>query len=342
MPAVPPTSGALRVTPVSVAPMAQMLRPVGTASSRSRDRTCCCVALFTSTIGDAPVTVTVSSSAPTLISALTVAVKFAGSSIPSRLITLKPASVNVTVYTPGRRSMMRNSPAPSVVTVLTRSFKAGLPASTVTPGNTAPVASLTTPAIALCANADPGENASHAKAARNDFLTSLPLMSPPNLGMKSKVQLDAELEDPRVEHRCRTPPGRTVLVVLREDGGFVQRVVDVERPLHPHAGASEVPDEANVELVEPVLEHRHRLNDVGDRHVGDVPRKRSAETDDLIIGNHVAREPGNPGQTLEDAADLEAVRQRMTPRELELRKPERRRDGAERCRVHRSRGESGG
>src|SRR5436309_3416290 len=61
MPAVPPTSGALRVTPVSVEPTAQMLRPVGTASSRSRDSTCCCVALFTSTTGESPVTVTVTS-----------------------------------------------------------------------------------------------------------------------------------------------------------------------------------------------------------------------------------------------------------------------------------------
>ena len=97
MPAVPPTSGALRVTPVSVEPTAQMLRPVGTASSRSRDSTCCCVALFTSTTGESPVTVTVSSMAPTRSSALIVDVKFAGSSMPSRRIALNPGSVNVTV-----------------------------------------------------------------------------------------------------------------------------------------------------------------------------------------------------------------------------------------------------
>ena len=96
MPAVPPTSGALNEMPFSVDPTAQMFRPVGSASSRSRDRTCCCVALFTSTTGDAPVTVTVSSSEPTFISAVTVAVKSAGSSMPSRLIVLKPGSVNVT------------------------------------------------------------------------------------------------------------------------------------------------------------------------------------------------------------------------------------------------------
>src|SRR5712691_928134 len=64
MPAVPPTSGALSEMPFSVDPTAQMFRPVGSASSRSRDRTCCCVALFTSTIGDAPVTVTVTGASP--------------------------------------------------------------------------------------------------------------------------------------------------------------------------------------------------------------------------------------------------------------------------------------
>jgi hypothetical protein len=39
----------------------------------------------------------VSCSDPTAISALTVAVKFAGSVMPSRRNVLKPASVNVTV-----------------------------------------------------------------------------------------------------------------------------------------------------------------------------------------------------------------------------------------------------
>src|SRR5437762_4398520 len=43
-------------------------------------------------------------------------------------------------------------------------MRAGLATSTVTPGSTAPVASLTTPAIALCANAAPGANTSHARA----------------------------------------------------------------------------------------------------------------------------------------------------------------------------------
>jgi hypothetical protein len=44
-----------------------------------------CTVLWTSTIGDAVVTVTVSSRDPTFISALIVAVKAVGSSIASRL-----------------------------------------------------------------------------------------------------------------------------------------------------------------------------------------------------------------------------------------------------------------
>ena len=54
-------------------------------------------ALCTSTIGDAPVTVTVSCTAPTRISASTVAVNEPVSSMPSRRDVLKPASENVTV-----------------------------------------------------------------------------------------------------------------------------------------------------------------------------------------------------------------------------------------------------
>src|SRR5688500_7930137 len=53
--------------------------------------------------------------------------------------------------------MIRNSPLPSVTAVRTFSISAGLAASTVTPGSTAPDVSLTTPAmvpeVADCANA---------------------------------------------------------------------------------------------------------------------------------------------------------------------------------------------
>ena len=73
-----------------------MVRPLGTASSRSRLSTCVWTVLWTSTMGDSPVTVRVSSSPPSLRSALTVAVKLEGSSSPSRLNVWKPVSVKVT------------------------------------------------------------------------------------------------------------------------------------------------------------------------------------------------------------------------------------------------------
>ncbi len=58
---------------------------------------CCRFALCTSTIGVSPVTVIVSSTAPTRRSPLTVAVNDAGRArCPSRLTVLNPVSVKVT------------------------------------------------------------------------------------------------------------------------------------------------------------------------------------------------------------------------------------------------------
>src|SRR5262245_42223523 len=59
--------------------------------------------------------------------------------------------------------MMRYRPAASVMAVRARSMRAGLLASTVTPGSTAPVASLTTPAMAVCADAGRGANRTVAR-----------------------------------------------------------------------------------------------------------------------------------------------------------------------------------
>src|SRR6516164_1261341 len=114
-----------------------------------------------STIGDWPETVTVSSKAPTLSSTLTVAVNAADNSMPSRLSGLKPVNVNVTVYGPGTKSTILYWPCPSVTAVRTFSISAGLEASTVTPGKTAPDGSLTTPAMLLVAwaRADAGRSA---------------------------------------------------------------------------------------------------------------------------------------------------------------------------------------
>ncbi len=64
-----------------------------TSAVRTRSR----FELCTSTTGETPVTVTVSSTAPTRSSAFTVATNVPLSSIASRLTVLKPESVNVTV-----------------------------------------------------------------------------------------------------------------------------------------------------------------------------------------------------------------------------------------------------
>jgi hypothetical protein len=63
----------------------------------SRDAVASFVVLCVSTIGDSPVTVTVSSIVPTLRSALTFAVNPDVSSIPSRFTVLKPCSVKATL-----------------------------------------------------------------------------------------------------------------------------------------------------------------------------------------------------------------------------------------------------
>ena len=57
---------------------------------------------------------------------------------------------------------MRYWPVPSVTTVRTFSVSAGLAASTVTPGRTAPEESLTTPAIVACARAADGSSSTAA------------------------------------------------------------------------------------------------------------------------------------------------------------------------------------
>ena len=74
-----------------------MLRGVGKVSSTSRVSTVCLVTDWTSTSGDDPDTVIVSSSDPTFMSAFTLAVKSVDSSIPSRFTVEKPGSVKVTV-----------------------------------------------------------------------------------------------------------------------------------------------------------------------------------------------------------------------------------------------------
>ena len=131
-------------------------REEGIALIMSLSSTICRRTFWTSTMGDSPVTVMVSVSAPTRRSALIVAVKVPSRATPSRLTVVNPGKVNVTVYSPARRSTMRYWPLPSVVADRTFSISAGLAASTVTPGSTAPDGSLTTPVIDACAQAIDG------------------------------------------------------------------------------------------------------------------------------------------------------------------------------------------
>ena len=94
---VPPTSctpPAFMAPGTSTASM-YWLRAAGSASMTSAGMTLLRLVLCTSTVGDSPVTVTVSSTEPTVRSALTVAANEPASSMPSRLTTLKPVSVKV-------------------------------------------------------------------------------------------------------------------------------------------------------------------------------------------------------------------------------------------------------
>src|SRR5262245_47812346 len=86
----------------------------------------------------------------------------------SCLTVFKPGSANVTAYTPGRKSTTLKRPLASVTTVRTFSISAGLDASTVTPGSTAPDVSLTMPAIVACAYATTGVKAITATHRHGD------------------------------------------------------------------------------------------------------------------------------------------------------------------------------
>ena len=132
------------------------MRLEGTASAISWPTTRCWVVLWTSTSAASADTVTVCSTDPTASSAFTVAMNEPDNSSPSRRNVLKPFSVKVITYEPGRKSTMRYWPVPSVTDVRDRSMSAGLDASTVTPGSTAPDASRTTPVMEACAKSAAG------------------------------------------------------------------------------------------------------------------------------------------------------------------------------------------
>src|SRR5688572_33427893 len=72
---------------------------------------------------------------------------------------------------------MRKLPVPSVITDRTFSISAGLAASTVTPGSTAPDVSLTTPPMEACAYAAPGTSTRQAIANRIPFKARIRFLS---------------------------------------------------------------------------------------------------------------------------------------------------------------------
>src|SRR5258708_29338736 len=85
-------------------------RATGNAEMTSLFITTWRLALWTSTTGAAPVTATVSSSAPTFMSTGIVTTCVPASSMFSRLTVANPGTVAVSEYVPGRRSMTRYGP----------------------------------------------------------------------------------------------------------------------------------------------------------------------------------------------------------------------------------------
>ena len=73
----------------------------------------------------------------------------APSATPRRTSVWKPVSVNVTSYVPGGSEMNANAPAPSVTAASIGPPASVLRASTVTPGSTRPVASVTMPSMTV-------------------------------------------------------------------------------------------------------------------------------------------------------------------------------------------------
>ena len=69
---------------------------------------------------------------------------------------------------PGRKSMMRYWPVPSVTTDRDFSISAALDASTVTPGSTAPDASLTTPVMTACDQAADGNSTQRGERSQQE------------------------------------------------------------------------------------------------------------------------------------------------------------------------------
>ena len=103
----PPTSWPVNAplrTPGISTPVVKGVRELGIADTTSWSMTACRVVDCRLTTGVSPLTVIVSWTPPTAMSALTVKTAVPLSSTPSRTTVLNPGSVKVTRYVPGRRS----------------------------------------------------------------------------------------------------------------------------------------------------------------------------------------------------------------------------------------------
>src|SRR5436190_21772869 len=109
--------------------------------------------------------------------------------------------------------MILNRPSLSVSTVRTRSIRTGLAASTETPGRTGPVASFTTPAMALCAEATLGSITTTAATIATAADKLLPFMAGdlPHGGTKSLDQIGTRCSFARDRSAKAHGEGRNIL-----------------------------------------------------------------------------------------------------------------------------------
>src|SRR6266850_5462522 len=115
---------------------------------------------------------------------------------------------------------MRYWPVPPVTTDRTFSISAGLDASTVTPGSTAPDASFTCPAIDACARTIAG--APRSSSTNNAIMTRSPRMND-----LLEIELHPNLCEAGQQDRRRPLPGGKG-IVHRQHRVDVEQVIDVE------------------------------------------------------------------------------------------------------------------
>src|SRR5439155_18002203 len=145
----------------------------------------------------------------------------------------------------------------------------------------------------------------------------------------SKVPANADLEDPALDDRGRLQPGAAVgaavAVGQRQRRVRVERVVEIEVRVERALADLEDLREPDVELVQPIAEHRVRHEGVDGLLTGRAGGERPAERRrQLRAGINDARLNARPRQALEVAADAQAVPRQLVVRdELCLRLPSR-------------------